>query len=78
MSPRKGDEEPQPQVGKRPSNPSFLALVGVVWIAAGIFELLRLKASWRLVPGIFFIGIGLLFLRGAAQTVLRREKRQSK
>jgi hypothetical protein len=78
MSRRKDANEQQPQVGKRPSNPGFLVLVGIVWIAAGIYELLKLKASWKLVPGIFFIGVGLLFLRGAAQTVLRREQRKSK
>jgi len=65
---------PNPQVGKRPSQPGFLLLLAVLWIVAGIVELTRLHAGWKLIPGIVFIGIGLLFLRGAAQTVLRRSK----
>ena len=69
-----GDEpEPPPgQVGKRPSRPGFLATIGVMWIVAGGIELFALDASWRLVPAVVFIGIGLFFLRGAATTVVRR------
>jgi len=63
-----------PQVGKRPSQPGFLLVLAVLWIAAGIFELVKLHAAWKLIPGIVFIGIGLLFLRGAATTVVRRSK----
>jgi hypothetical protein len=51
-----------------------LLLLGIVWIACGIYALVKLNASWRLIPGIVFIGIGLLFVRGAATTVLRRSK----
>lgn len=64
------------QVGKRPSSPLFLSLVGVLWIACGVVDLFWLKASWKLVPAIFFIGVGLYFLRGAAATVVRRENRR--
>jgi hypothetical protein len=63
------------QVGRRPSNPGFLALLGVVWIACGIVALVRLTAGWKVVPGIFFIGVGLFFLRGAAATIVRRTER---
>jgi uncharacterized membrane protein HdeD (DUF308 family) len=76
---RRGARKPDPgpaQVGRRPSNPGFLALVGVVWIACGVYALARLHAAWTLVPGIVFIGIGLLFVRGAAATVVRRESRR--
>jgi len=65
---------PPSQVGKRPSQPGFLLLLGVVWIACGIYALAGLHATWRLIPGIVFIGIGLLFVRGAAATVVRRSK----
>jgi len=46
-----------------------------MWIGAGVVALVSLTASWKLVPGIVFIGIGLLFLRGAAATVVRRADR---
>jgi len=59
-------------VGRRPSRPGFLVAVGVMWIAAGVIELFVLDASWRFVPAIVFVGIGLFFLRGAAVTVVRR------
>ena len=66
---------PRPdQVGRRPSNPGFLLLLALVWIGCGVGALIALHASWKLVPGIVFIGIGLLYLRGAAATVVRRER----
>jgi len=71
------DREPSqgpPQVGRRPSSPGFLLTVAIAWIASGIVALVRLKASWKIIPGIVFIGVGILFLRGAAATVLRREQ----
>jgi hypothetical protein len=71
---------PQPehlQVGRRPSRPGFLALVGIMWIAVGIVEFVALHASWRFVPGIVFVGIGILFLRGAATAAARHEDRRS-
>jgi hypothetical protein len=68
--------KPPLQIGRRPSNPGFLLLVGVVWIGCGVYALAKLKASWKLIPGIVFIGIGLLFVRGASATVLRRERRR--
>jgi hypothetical protein len=44
-----------------------------MWIAVGVIELFALDATWRLVPAIVFVGIGLFFVRGAAVTVTRRE-----
>jgi hypothetical protein len=64
------------QPGKRPSNPAFLGLLGLVWIACGVYAIVALSASWKLIPGIFFIGVGILFLRGTAMTLIRREGRQ--
>jgi hypothetical protein len=76
MADRRKPPDPSrpPQVGKRPSNPGFLLVLGLVWIAAGIIALFRLTAGWKLIPGIVFIGVGLLYVRGAAATVLRRSK----
>jgi hypothetical protein len=74
--PRKKDAEPQlPQIGKRPSSPFRLLATGIVWIVCGIVALTSLSASWKFIPGIFFIGVGLLWLRGAAVTLSRHERR---
>ena len=59
-------------VGKHPSSPWLLAVVGLAWLAAAVFALLRLHASWKLIPVVVFAGIGVLYLRGAAASYLRR------
>ncbi|MBV8982164.1 MAG: hypothetical protein JO086_14770 [Acidimicrobiia bacterium] len=74
-TPRRPSPEADAQPGKRPSNPAFLLLLALVWIACGVYAIAALSASWKFVPGIFFIGVGILFLRGAAQTVVRRSER---
>ena len=63
------------QPGKRPSNPAFLLILALVWIACGVYAIVALDASWKLIPGIFFIGVGILFLRGVAVTLIRRGER---
>jgi hypothetical protein len=79
MPPKKKDPNAgSPQIGRRPSNPSFLALVGLMWVVAGVAALLKLRAGWKIAVGIVFIGIGLFYLRGAAMTVVRREERTRK
>jgi hypothetical protein len=72
--PAKPDEPVQ--IGKRPSSPGFLTLVGVMWVGVGAVIFLTMSWSWKLIPAILAAGIGFLFLRGAAQTVIRREGRQ--
>jgi hypothetical protein len=72
--PAKPDEPVQ--IGRRPSSPGFLTLVGIMWVGVGVVIFLTMSWSWRLVPAILAAGIGFLFLRGAAQTVIRREERQ--
>jgi hypothetical protein len=69
--------EPKPvgQVGKRPSSPVFLVAVAIAWIACGIAAFFLFSASWRIVVGVVFIGIGLYWLRGALATVTRHEER---
>lgn len=37
--------------------------------------MVALHASWRFVPGVVFLGIGVLYARGAATTLLRRAHR---
>jgi hypothetical protein len=64
------------QVGRRPSSAGFLLLVSVMWVAVGIIVLFTLHTTWKLIPGIVFIGIGLMFFRGFGSTVIRRQQRQ--
>jgi hypothetical protein len=74
---RRGFDPTQPyQVGRRPSNPLFLMLVGVMWVVVGIVALFGLHAGWRFVPAIVFVGIGLYFVRSSSATILRRERRR--
>jgi hypothetical protein len=72
--PRPPDEPVQ--IGKRPSNPGFLTVVGIMWVGVGVIILLTMNWSWKLVPAILAWGIGFFFLRGAAKTVIRRDERQ--
>ena len=74
-TPRRPTAIEQGQPGKRPSNPVFLLVLGLVWIACGVYAIVALSASWKVIPGIFFIGVGILFLRGAAVTFIRRGER---
>ena len=62
------------QVGRRPSRPGVLGLIGIMWIVVGVVELFVLDASWRFVPAIVCVGIGLFFLRGAFVSVLRQDE----
>jgi len=50
-------------------------VIGGVWIACGLAAFFGLSVSWKLVPAVVFVGIGLLFLRGAFTTVARHEER---
>jgi len=63
------------QVGRRPSPPPLLFAIAAAWVAVGVAALVALNASWKLVPGIVFIGIGLMYLRAALTTVARRGDR---
>ncbi len=72
----RGRDEPAGQVGRRPSNPLFLFVVGVAWVLCGIVAFFALTASWKLVPAIVFAGIGLLWMRGAV-TAAQRQTRGS-
>ena len=73
--PRPAADPLTPQVGRRPSPPALLFVVSLSWIATGVVALVALTASWKLIPGIVFIGIGLMYLRGALTTVARRSDR---
>lgn len=62
-------------MGRRPSSPPLLMVVGLMWVAAGVIALFLMTANWRFVPAVAFAGVGLYFVRGASATILRRERR---
>jgi hypothetical protein len=64
------------QVGRRPSSPAKLVLFALVYFACGIIAFLVLTGSWRVILGVVFIGVGLLWLRGAATAALRQQRRR--
>ena len=66
------DADTPGQVGRRPSSPLFLLIVGVGWVACGIVAFVALTASWKLVPAIFFVGVGALWIRGAVTAAARQ------
>jgi hypothetical protein len=78
-SPRRSRPDPEEpvQIGRRPSNPFFLLIVGFMWVAVGLIILFAATFRWRFVVAIVAIGIGLFFLRGAGATVVRRDQRRS-
>ena len=69
------DASATPQVGRRPSSPAFLFGLAAVWIICGAIAGTVLQTSWKLIPAIVFVGIGMFFLRGALQTVVRHDER---
>jgi Flp pilus assembly protein TadB len=69
-----GRDENPGQVGRRPSSPVFLLVVGVAWVACGVVAFLVMTASWKLVPAIFFVGVGLFWIRGAVTAAARQTR----
>jgi hypothetical protein len=53
--------------------PWFLGLVALAWLAAGAVELTVPRASFHVPAGVVFIGVGLLWGRGALVGLLRRQ-----
>jgi hypothetical protein len=76
VSGRRAARKPLPQVGKRPSPPALLLVIGAIWVVAGIVMIFALRSSWKLVPVVVSIGIGLLYVRGGI-TALARHADQS-
>jgi len=70
----RGDGPPLGQVGRRPTRPALLLAIGLLWVLCGVTALVRLDASWKLIPGVVFIGIGVLYLRAAGTAYLRQTR----
>jgi hypothetical protein len=73
---RPDSSAPLGQVGRRPSSPAKLALFALVYAACGVVALIVLRGTLRVVLGIVFFGVALLWLRGAATAVLRQQQRR--
>jgi hypothetical protein len=43
-----------------------------MWLAAAVITAIGLHKGWKLIPVVVFAGVGLLYLRGAAGSYLRR------
>ena len=56
---------------RRPANPVLLMLVGLIWAVCGIYVLFSVTATWKVIPAILFLGIGMFFIRIAAVTYTR-------
>jgi len=67
---------PLGQVGRRPSSPTKLAVFAVVYAVAGVASFFVLKGALGIIIGIVFIGIAILWARGAATAVLRHQARR--
>ena len=64
---------PLGEVGRRPSSPQKLAVFAVVYVISGIASFFVIGKTWGIILGIFFIGVGLLWARGAATAFLRQQ-----
>ena len=65
-------DAPLGQVGRRPSNPGKLALFALMYLACGIASFVLLSGSLAVIVGVVFIGLSLLWMRGAATAYLRQ------
>jgi hypothetical protein len=73
---RPDPNRPLGQVGRRPSSPTKLGVFAIVYVAAGVASFFILKGALGIIIGIVFIGIGILWARGAATAVLRQQARR--
>jgi hypothetical protein len=67
-------DAPPGQVGRRPSSPAKLLAFAVVYFACGVIAFIVLKGNLRVILGVVFIGLSLLWVRGAATAAVRRER----
>ena len=65
---------PLGQVGRRPSSPVKLFVFAVMYLACGVAAFFVLPGSLGVVIGIVFIGLSLLWLRGASTALLRQQR----
>ena len=59
---------------RKPSPVWFLALVGVLWVAAGLMVAVRVEGSWRIAPAMILAFVGLAYLRAAVRELIRRRE----
>jgi len=52
-------------------------LIGVAWVGCGIVAFVTFTVSWKLIPAVVFVGIGLLWIRGAVNAAVRQDRDSS-
>jgi hypothetical protein len=65
------DERARTEMAKRPQSLRYQFTMSALWIAAGIVTFIVIPSSWKLVPAMFCVAIGIFSLRGAVRTALR-------
>ena len=73
---RPNKDAPLGQVGRRPSSPGKLLFFSVVYLVCGTLSFFVIKGTLGIILGIVLIGVGLLWLRGAATAQQRLQKRR--
>jgi len=68
--PQESEGSPSYRVGQRQSSPILLLGLAVLWMIVALICDLALHMSWRLIPTIFALGVGLLYLRSAGAAYL--------
>lgn len=65
---------PLGQVGRRPTKPGRLLLFAAMYFVCGVLSFFVLSGTLGVVVGVVFIGVSLLWLRGAFTAVLRQQR----
>jgi hypothetical protein len=72
--PQESEGLPSYRVGQRQSSPILLLGIAMCWVIVALICDLALHMSWRLIPTIFALGVGLLYLRSAGAGYLHSDR----
>ena len=73
---RPDGDKPLGQVGRRPSSPAKLLMFAIVYVVCGVLSFVVIGKTLGDILGVVMIGIGLLWLRGAATAQQRQQARR--
>jgi len=69
------DERARAEMAKRPQSLRYQFTMSGIWIALGVAMFVLIPATWKVVPAMFFVAIGLFSMRGAVRTALHGDAR---